>query len=357
MFMTNQKISGIDGLRAIAALIIMWGHIAQKDFGDWNGSIASLTLPQECVTLFFLITGFLASVSLSPQIDYINYGNYYRKRFARICPLYFLYTAVSLLVFILLGRSAEISTHSLFYYLLLSGEIPFTQHTGILPLVHLWFIGDIVLFYIVFPIILKNTKERIILTSLGIIATGCIIKYGSYLIFGKCILYKFVSTLRISPIWTGAIIGVLYHRENRMLSKLLNNNIVFFISLFFFLLSGYYDDLIPAPLRIEFFTSIYAVFLISVFGNNSIKHLMLDNKALNSIGQISYGIYVIHPMIIIFISYLWRLFELNSPDLWSSMIIYIVITLTTMGLAKISSEYFEKPIINRIVNHASGLHV
>ena len=50
---------GLNGLRAIAALSVMWGHTFQRDFGDWGVEGFKLPVVADGVTLFFVISGFL----------------------------------------------------------------------------------------------------------------------------------------------------------------------------------------------------------------------------------------------------------------------------------------------------------
>lgn len=50
---------GLNGLRAIAALSVMWGHTFQTTFGDWGTKGFQLPVVADGVTMFFVISGFL----------------------------------------------------------------------------------------------------------------------------------------------------------------------------------------------------------------------------------------------------------------------------------------------------------
>ena len=55
--MTNSiHLPGLNGLRAIAALSVMWGHTFQSDFGDWGVDGFKLPVVADGVTLFFVIS-------------------------------------------------------------------------------------------------------------------------------------------------------------------------------------------------------------------------------------------------------------------------------------------------------------
>lgn len=57
-----KRLTGLDGLRFVAIMILVWGHCAQRDFVSLgNGStIMSLPLPDGCLTILFVLSGFLA---------------------------------------------------------------------------------------------------------------------------------------------------------------------------------------------------------------------------------------------------------------------------------------------------------
>ena len=139
--MSNSRVKGLNGIRALCALFILLGHISQRDFCQWE--ITSLPLPECCAYVFFLISGILAGYRIDQTGDVLSY---YRKKARRILPLYYFYVIISVLLFVVMGRLDEVLDSRLWYYLFLVPQIPFCSHTGILPLVHLWFIGTIVLF-------------------------------------------------------------------------------------------------------------------------------------------------------------------------------------------------------------------
>ena len=153
--MNGDRIKGLNGIRALCALFILWGHISQRDFSLWG--IRSLPLPECCAYVFFLISGFLAGY----RIDNIEgVVPYFKKKARRILPLYYSYLVVSILAYWAIGRSNQILDSRLFYYVFLVPQIPFCYQTGILPLVHLWFIGTIVLFYFIFPFFCKTGRGQ-----------------------------------------------------------------------------------------------------------------------------------------------------------------------------------------------------
>ncbi len=85
--------------------------------------------------------------------------------------------------------------------------------------------------------------------------------------------------------------------------------------------------------------SMVALFLImgQITKKNNI--LNLENKLFDLIGKISYGIYVIHPIIIFFTAQLIGRLE---DKVANYLIVYSIITALTILLAYLSYEYYEK---------------
>ena len=87
-FDSTFMIPGLDGLRAIAFLLVFGFHTEYLEFG-WVG-----------VQLFFVLSGFLITNILLKMKD--NYSprdyfvKFYGRRFLRIFPLYYFYLALVL---------------------------------------------------------------------------------------------------------------------------------------------------------------------------------------------------------------------------------------------------------------------
>ena len=112
--MTNEYVKGLNGIRALCALFLLWGHISQHDFCQWE--IRSLPLLECSAYVFFVISGFLAGY----RIDKINgVLAFYKKKARRFLPLYYSYLVFSVLAFFAIGRAYEVFNIRLLYYLFL----------------------------------------------------------------------------------------------------------------------------------------------------------------------------------------------------------------------------------------------
>ena len=146
----------IDGLRAIAILLVIFNHIGLSIFpGGYIG-----------VDIFFVISGYLITLILSKEIQNQTFsiGRFYKKRVVRLAPAYFTALSVVSLVAWQVMLPDELSRYfdSVFYATFLMANIYmqrevgdyFSQSVNEVPLLHLWSLGVEEQFYIFWPLIL-----------------------------------------------------------------------------------------------------------------------------------------------------------------------------------------------------------
>ena len=309
--MIRDYVKGIDGLRAICALCILLGHIPAKFCADWI--VTPIPLPVCCAYVFFVISGFLAGNRMDSMV---SPRDYLLKKAKRILPLYYSYILVSILVFIILHRGKEILNPRIYYYLFLLPSIPFSESNGIAPLVHLWFIGTLLLFYLVFPVFAKLCRNKgeskaIIYAIIVSIAWFCI-KMGCRFFIGKDSLsYRLVSVTCFDVLFLGVIGGLVGKIHSPGFSKLAN--IVTIVAWILFLSSGLYGRFIPAPIRIEY---VAIISLLIILGQQEASFIgCLDNKVFRRLSSISYEIYVTQILVIILLSAAYMSLNLHFCDL------------------------------------------
>lgn len=306
----NNYLKGVDGLRAICALVILLGHIPAKSFTDWT--IFSLPLPVCVAYVFFVISGFLAGNRMA---YIISAREYLIKKVKRIFPLYFSYILVSVVVFVILHRSEEIFNSRIWYYLLLFPSIPFCKSVGIVPLVHLWFIGSLFLFYVAFSLFVKlcyNKGDNNAIVCASIICLVWFsIKMICRLVLGNdSFAYRFVSVTCFDVFFAGVIGGIIVRKHS--LSSVVPANFFMIVSWLLFLSSGFYGHYIPAPIRIEYIAFLSLIILISQ--QTSSFATFLDNRFFRWLASISYEIYVTQILVIILLSSFYTSLNLNICD-------------------------------------------
>ena len=163
-----QHKSYIEGLRGIAVLSVIFFHLNHNFFhGGYLG-----------VDIFFVLSGFLITHSISNRIDNENFHfiEYYKKRFFRIAPtalIVILITAT--LGYILFFPEELINLYTHIYSILTITSNVLASKTidyfGIgvnyQPLVHYWSLSIEIQFYIIFPLVvflfIKYNHKRILL--------------------------------------------------------------------------------------------------------------------------------------------------------------------------------------------------
>ena len=154
---------GLDTLRAVAALVVIWGHIEllkrrenlpnlldQDGFGVPSGHIA--------VILFFVLSGFLITYLLINEKENtgsISFKKFYMRRVLRIWPLYYF---IMLLSYFLIN--AEYSVKTLVLCLGIFPNVAHALTAGWPSSPQLWSIGAEEQFYLFWPMLILLIPER-----------------------------------------------------------------------------------------------------------------------------------------------------------------------------------------------------
>ena len=365
-------ISGLDGLRAIAFLMVLSTHTGNGDFG-WMG-----------VQLFFVLSGFLLTRILLRMKDSLPAKQYfykfYARRFLRLFPLYFFYLFILTIAIwqrdliswgLLRSEIQKIVQPQLHYsYLYIYN---FFHASAIFQstrfLTHLWSLSVEEQFYIFWPLILFFTpKEKLKSLFLYIIVLGPILRLVIYFIYENHLLpslldnpYMAVYVLPFSHIDAfamGAYISCFPLPNPRkqllvlasaipllgFLTQYLSTGSVQFdtIGYEFTMFTAYKFVWGYSVLNYLFALLIHAVDRTKLFTN------ILDHCTLRYLGRISYGLYVYHFPVIWFL----LAFQMEYRDqihlffYLGQARTYFVVLLVTIIISSISFYLFEKPINN-----------
>ncbi|MBE6312290.1 MAG: acyltransferase [Bacteroidales bacterium] len=326
-----MRIKGLDGIRAICAFVLLWGHLTQEEFATWIDSNASIRmyLPACCAYVFFVISGFLAGYKQSNEDSILTY---YKKKAKRILPLYYLYVIIVIGAFAFIGRINEVLNDSFWWYLFLMPNVPFCGFFApVLPLVHLWFIGSLLLFYLTFPIVKKFCGEKLLNASVIIAIVWALTKWMIYWFIGKeTFIYRLWGTAGLDCMFAGVALGILVRKKNKLINIISKSNLLSVLTWLLFIMSGLYGMLIPSPVRVEYIAILACVLIISQLSENPI--INLDNKVFDWLGSISYEIYVIQILIIILLSELYMSCSLCLPAVLIYAIVTIVVIFFSWGI-------------------------
>ena len=164
--------SDVDGLRAIAVLLVLLYH---TDLGFRGGFVG--------VDVFFVISGFLITGLILRQQERGTFriAEFWKRRIRRILPVSIVVVLVTLTAgyFLLLPRDLEELADSAIYQQLMMSNMYFWHHSGyfdgraeLKPLLHTWSLGVEEQFYLGYPVLLvllqKISRGAIFLALLAI---------------------------------------------------------------------------------------------------------------------------------------------------------------------------------------------
>ena len=343
---------GLNGLRAIAALSVMWSHTFQRDFGDWGVGGFILPVVFDGVTLFFVISGFLITYLMlheQEQSQTVSIPKFYMRRILRIWPIYYLYLFIAVLI------TSTWHDTNIWYYCFFTANIPFVLAVGIWPVVHYCSLGVEEQFYLFWPWLVKLTHgrtKRLLTLSVFICVVWLACKWGIYLACGTNMTYRFFAVTRFDCMMIGAIGAILYFMKSKLFARIFMNRALGLVCLILLLLSQLWTYIIPAPVRPQLIAALSIVCISSQLGNPIIN---LENRVCDFVGKISYGIYVIHPLLIFGLSALYRNASIQLPETIATILIYCIVTVVIILVAWLSYKFFESPFL-RIKNRFAIIH-
>ncbi len=331
---------GLNGLRAIAAIAVVVSHITfnLSAFNLPSLNSRGLDLAGYGVSVFFVLSGFLITYLLQAEKNFqpINVVKFYFRRILRIWPLYYLYLIITVVTILFLGL--ELNTKALSQYVFYAANVPFIMGTELPFLAHYWSLGVEEQFYLFWPWINKKFKSLgcvILVLIFGLVGLKIIL----HLAWPNSLLETIIHVSRFHCMMIGGLGALLYKKENVLFLRFTDNKItqVFcWVILFLIAINKYH---IASVLDNEI---ISVVALCLIIGQIKIKNRLinLDVGIMDFLGKISYGIYVMHPLVIFLFSKLLFGFELYAPLKYT--LVYLTVISTTILLSYLSYTYFER---------------
>lgn len=305
--METKRIKGLDTLRALAALVVVFDHIEiiKQTYHIYNLiDFPTYIYPDShlSVMLFFVISGFLITYLLLVEREkngFISIKNFYRRRVLRIWPLYFLVLLLSYVIF-----QPDYSWLQITLPVLILPNIAFAikEVWDVSP--QIWSIGAEEQFYIFWPVLFiflikrKKFTKNLVLIILFFTLLPFILKTINVVLFQSenfnSIISRFFYGTKFNSILTGALVGYLYFKKIRFFKSLNFPFFKYFLVILPFVL--WFFKLRFAHLTDEFYS---VLFSFSIYHIVSDKRIKIDFAVSNFLGRISYGIYLYHWIIIV----------------------------------------------------------
>lgn len=389
----SNYFKGLNGLRFFAAFLVVIYHAQSSressnliqtiySFRDWsvfhNGGIA--------VEFFFVLSGFLITSLLLDEFSRkgdINIKKFYIRRILRIWPLYYLLVFWGLVglpflyhhIFQIKEWKLPYEVADVWHYFVFfipNWALQVIPYSTITPL---WSIGVEEQFYLIWAPIVKFLRNKIV----GVFIFIIFVKLGIYIYFDyqpdsdvqgtwNQFWFKFLTNLRFESMSIGGLFAYWVRQRNRDVSGhfLFSNAFQVFGIILLVLLVFVQKTIVASgitPLTTTWYylfqsriTSclgtgfLFAWFIVNISLNKN-SLINTENKTLNWLGNLSYGIYMYHTTVLLLTFHLMEYPLNHMPPVLSTITFYSIVVGCTIILAHFSYQYFEKPFLSLKVKY------
>jgi peptidoglycan/LPS O-acetylase OafA/YrhL len=358
---------GLNALRFLAALSVIIGHVEllkhQLGLESNHNLFLRINFGGLGVYFFFVLSGFLITYLLfieEARTGTINVKKFYWRRILRIWPLYYFITLLGLFVlphFELMHIpwlqqyfESNFYWNAILFVLMLPNLalsfMPALPHAG-----QLWSISIEEQFYLLWPVLIKKAKNKLKLIISSIIVVVAvkvffvlIIKTGiipeSNLVLG---VKKMLAMSKFECMLIGALGAfILKEKEGYLLAVIYNKGVfissILVLPFLSYLMYDYANDIIHLPYSILF------LIIIMNVSTNSKSIIKLENKVFSFLGKISYGLYMYHMMIIVFLIRMGMGF-ISVNSIWFNIYVYIFTLIVSILIATASYYWLETPFL------------
>lgn len=267
--MQENRLQVLDGLRAASILLVLATHMLP--LGPKALRLNETTGPMG-MSLFFALSGFLIATKL---VEGERVATFFTRRFARILPLAYAYLAAVLLVVTYNPQA-------------LVGNVLFVEnyaHSYVTPLTsHFWSLCVELHFYIGIGLTVAVFGTR----GLWLVIPACLAITAIRVTEGAYIDIK--THLRVDEILAGAIVALLYHHN--WLRRCLPLYLLGILVIFWMMSSSPFGG--PLQYARPYFSA--SILALSLTMHEGIIRTLLTCKPARYVAEISYALYVVHPL-------------------------------------------------------------
>ena len=362
---------GFNALRFFAAFLVVIFHIEETrlmfelpNYTDWS----IVSHGRLAVTFFFVLSGFLITYLLLKEhakLGDVSVSRFYMRRVLRIWPLYFFMVALGLLVIPALSQAAKAPYESPYgamealpYYLFF---MPFLVNLfyGNHFLTPLWSIGVEEIYYGVWAPVFKWLRRWIVPIMLATVVVKSVLGIWAMQFPADSQVNELLAMLQFDAMAIGGLAAwLVYCRESPLEESFYFSwwaQLVLFAPLVirFFGHNWLMENsrvyaFVSGPVLVDLWTmSLFAWLLVNVSLNpKSLLPLwLLENRVLNRLGDISYGIYMLHSLVISFLMVPFVDDLKDDTGIGITLVIHGVIVVVTVLLALASKRFLEDPFL------------
>ncbi|VVN16052.1 hypothetical protein PS645_04050 [Pseudomonas fluorescens] len=352
----SPPLHALTSLRFIAAIMVLFSHLgfaasSESDTIRWlyvrffyEGYIG--------VTFFFILSGFILSYSYDQKskankIDFIDFMS---ARIARIYPLHILTLLLAVPISVMVSLKMTPLSNAIDTFLLnasLTQSFSYSQETYFSFNAPSWSLSVEMFFYLLFPVFIRMKTTHIIFIALFILA----LKYCTDRDAGSTPIHYIMYIapgLRVPDFILGLILFRIFDKYNKpdvMLATALQ-----FSSLILLAVAFYFGKYVDQNYKYDTYYMIPMGLTVLAFSyQNGCLARGLSNKALVTLGEASFALYLIHQLVIRH-GELLRLsvFDMTGP---TSEIFFIVIyAASSIGLSYFLFTRFEMRAKTKTLN-------
>ena len=345
-----KHIKPLTSLRFFFSLMVFLSHLnpiigdTENTFLDWVNNFIFYE-GYLGVSFFFILSGFILSYTYQEKLvsKQVTMNSFWINRITRIYPLHFLTLILSLPI-VLLG----IHDFGQIFLLVLKFISNLTLTQSFVPLKGFyfsfngpsWSISNELFFYLVTPLLFVKlynfSFQKVTLVILAFILTillGVIFIPQDY----HHSVFYINPIIRLFDFTLGIFLYSFFKSVTLNLSVKSSSFLEFGIIVLFVLFFGFHDY-IPQVYRYSLYYWIPMVGLVYVFSiSNGIVSIILSKKIFVYLGEISFGFYLIHQLVIRYFVIVIRRLDINLSEFSHVFIVLLI----SVFLSVLSFEVFE----------------
>jgi peptidoglycan/LPS O-acetylase OafA/YrhL len=368
----SSRIPELDGLRGVAVLSVVCIHYIVVSPSAHSPIAAffqrAVALGWSGVDLFFVLSGFLIGGILLDARGSPNYFKaFYARRFFRIIPLYYAWTALYIIVVALAGHTlqshsnsgrAEMSGAPVYIHFLFLQNIWPIAYWGLGAgwFTQMWSLAVEEQFYLVCPWLIRFVStRRLRLVLFAVIAGAPFLRLTLRAIAHVRPMSIYILTpCRADALAIGILAALLWRNERW--KQHLAHHWRYLNAARIALAAGVFCLLIFAPANLglaeqtvgyTWLAVFYAVCVLSVLSRPSdILAKCMRLPWLRNLGTVSYCIYIVHGATLI-VCHGVLLKHLPQVSTATGVAVTLLAAVITYGCARLSWRFFEQPLLDR----------
>jgi peptidoglycan/LPS O-acetylase OafA/YrhL len=350
------RVPALDGVRGLAISLVLWCHAMPREFPNhprlaWIVKLGRFSWSG--VDLFFVLSGFLiGGILLDAATSPAYFKTFYIRRAYRILPPYALLLAIALLV--------ERSFGWLPPYLFFLQNFWMAKGSFGIPLLAVtWSLAVEEQFYLSLPLLIRYTPRRVLGAVLGLVVlcAPLLRSLAVHSFAGGTLAAYVLMPCRADALCSGVLIALAY-RTPSLWTKVLKRRNYFYVALALVFAVGLYimlGDFHDIPVDsfgqgYSLIAALYSLLLLSTLLSPTLSRCF-SWSPLRFMGVIAYGLYLFHSGFIDVFRWLAAKLFVSNISLAES-VASLVSVVVCVGLAALSWQYFEKPLLRRGHRHA-----